>query len=311
MSKKVLIAAPIHHILKDWLEANGYECLIKEKITQQEGEELIKDCVGVITSTRLLLDKTLIDKAEQLRWIGRMGSGMEIIDVPYAKSRGISCYSSPDGNSNAVAEHALGALLSLNKRILKSNEELKQGIWLRDENRGIELDGKTIGIIGFGNTGASFAKKLYGFDVKILVYDKYSNEKVPKYMTNCQNLQEIYDHADIVSFHVPLQDDTRYYMNNGFVERMKKPFILINTSRGEVVDAQALLKGLGNRKISGACIDVWENEPFNNMSENQRSIVDKIMSHPQVIATPHIAGYSVEALYKMSKSLLGKIVMLA
>lgn len=311
MSKKVLIAAPIHHILKDWLEANGYECIVREKITQEEGAALISDCIGVVTSTRLLLDKDLIDKAGQLKWIGRMGSGMEIIDVAYAQSKGIACYSSPDGNSNAVAEHALGALLSLNKRILKSNEELKQGIWLRDENRGVELDGKTVGIIGYGNTGAAFAKKLYGFDVKILVFDKYSDEKVPKYMTSCRSLSEIYDNADIVSFHVPLQDDTRYYMNNGFVEQMKKPFILINTSRGEVVDAQALLKGLESRKISGACIDVWENEPFAKMSDNQRIIVDKIMAHPQVIATPHIAGYSVEALYKMSKSLLGKIVMLA
>lgn len=308
MSGKVLIAAPVHSILTRWLEANGYECVVRERITQAEAMQLVGDCVGVITSTRLQIDKELIDAAPQLRWIGRMGSGMEVIDVPYATKKGIACHASPEGNSNAVAEHALGMLLSLNKRILKSNTEVQNGLWLRDENRGVELEGKTIGIIGFGHTGSSFARKLYGFDINVLVYDKYVRGTVPKYMQECPSLDQIYEQADIVSFHVPLQHDTIHYLNAFFVEKMQKPFVLINTSRGRVVDTKALYDGLLSGKISGACLDVWEEEPLAAMSAEMRDYLNKTAALPQVIVTPHIAGYSVEALYKMSKALLDKIV---
>ncbi len=309
MNRKVLIAAPVHSILTRWLEANGYECLVLEKITQQEAMEIVGECTGVITSTRLQIDKMLIDAAPNLKWIGRMGSGMEVIDLAYAAQKGIACYSSPEGNRNAVAEHALGMLLSLNKKIIKSNTEVKNGLWLREENRGVELEGKTIGIIGYGHTGSSFARKLYGFDVNVLVYDKYLSDVVPKYMEECRSLDKIFAEADIVSFHVPLQHDTIHYLNHDFVEKMQKPFILVNTSRGRVVDTKALYDGLLSGKISGTCLDVWEEEPIAAMSVEMKAYMDKIAGLPQVIITPHIAGYSVEALYKMSKALLDKIVM--
>lgn len=309
MSRKVLIAAPVHNILTRWLEANGYECLVLEKITQQEAMEIVGECTGIITSTRLQIDKILMDAAPNLQWIGRMGSGMEVIDLAYAAKMGIACYSSPEGNRNAVAEHALGMLLSLNKKIIKSNTEVKNGLWLRDENRGVELEGKTIGIIGYGHTGSSFARKLYGFDVNVLVYDKYLSDVVPKYMEECRNLDKIFAEADIVSFHVPLQHDTKHYLNYDFVEKMEKPFILVNTSRGRVVDTKALYDGLLSGKISGACLDVWEEEPIAAMSAEMKAYMDQIAGLQQVIITPHIAGYSVEALYKMSKALLDKIVM--
>ncbi|MBZ0098160.1 MAG: hydroxyacid dehydrogenase [Taibaiella sp.] len=309
MSRKVLIAAPVHSILTRWLEANGYECLVLEKITQQEAMEIVGECTGIITSTRLQIDKMLMDAAPNLQWIGRMGSGMEIIDLAYAAKRGITCYSSPEGNRNAVAEHALGMLLSLNKKIIKSNNEVKNGFWMREENRGVELEGKTIGIIGYGHTGSSFARKLYGFDVNVLVYDKYLSDVVPKYMEECRNLDKIFAEADIVSFHVPLQHDTIHYLSHDFVEKMEKPFILINTSRGKVVDTKALYDGLLSGKISGACLDVLEDEPMTAMSAEIKTYMDQIAGLPQVIITPHIAGYSVEALYKMSKASLDKIVM--
>ncbi|HEY9177124.1 MAG TPA: NAD(P)-dependent oxidoreductase, partial [Flavipsychrobacter sp.] len=266
------------------------------------------DCTGIITSTRLQVNRELMDAAPLLQWVGRMGSGMEVIDLPYAGERGIACYSSPEGNCNAVAEHALGMLLSLNKRIVKSNAEVKEGQWLRDENRGVELEGKTVGIIGFGHTGSSFARKLYGFDVQVLAYDKYVQGGVPKYMEECRSLDRIFEEADIVSFHVPLQPDTRHYFNQAFLEKMRKPFVLINTSRGGVVDTNTLYDGLLSGKIAGACMDVWEEEPISAMSIEMRSFLDKISPMPNVIITPHIAGYSVEALYKMSKALLNKIV---
>ncbi len=308
MSKKVLIAAPVHHILTRWLEANGFECIVKERITQDEAMELVADCTGIITSTRLQVNKELIDAAPLLEWVGRMGSGMEVIDLPYAANKGIACYSSPDGNCNAVAEHALGMLLSLNKKIFKSYNEVRKGIWLRDENRGVELEGKTVGIVGFGHTGSSFARKLYGFDLQVLAYDKYVKGAVPKYLVECDNLDRIYEEADIVSFHVPLQHDTKHYFNREFVQKMQKPFVLVNTSRGGVVDTKALYDGLLSGKITGACIDVWEEEPIAAMSTEIRKYLEEIAGMDNAIITPHIAGYSVEALYKMSKSLLNKIV---
>lgn len=306
---KVLIAAPVHEVLIKGLEQAGYTCVLEEKINQEKALGLIGDCVGVITSTRLQLDNHLLDASPLLKWIGRMGSGMEVIDVPYATQKGVTCYSSPEGNSNAVAEHALGMLLSLQRRILISNTEVQNGKWLREENRGFELEGKTIGIIGFGHTGRTFARKLQNFDMKIFAYDKYDTANFPSYVKKCDTLDPIYKQADIISFHVPLQADTRYYFDAEFVKRIETPFTLVNTSRGAVVDSKALLDGLLSGKVTGACLDVFEQEPPQNMGAEISQIFEQIVKMPQVIVTPHIAGYSFEALYKMSKVLLDKIVI--
>jgi D-3-phosphoglycerate dehydrogenase / 2-oxoglutarate reductase len=308
-ANKVLIAAPVHPVLTEGLQNAGYSCLLHEQISRQQAMELVRDVVGIITSTRLQLDKELIDAAPHLQWIGRMGSGMEVIDVPYAESRGIRCIGSPEGNANAVAEHALGMLLSLNKRIVQAHNEVKQGLWLRDENRGTELEGKTIGIIGFGHTGRAFAKKLMGFDIQILAYDKYNQQGFPDYVTQCETLEPVYEKADIISFHVPLHNDTIHYFSRSFLEKVKKPFILINTSRGAVVDNEILWLGMQQNKICGACIDVWEEEPITTMSMHQQTLLKNIASLSNAVLTPHIAGYSHEAIYKMSKILLDKIVI--
>lgn len=308
MIGKVLVAAPVHRVIIDGLTEAGYECIVNEKIEQEAAIKMAAECTGIVTSTRLQINKELIDNAPGLKWVGRMGSGMEVIDVPYAEQKGISCYSSPEGNSNAVGEHALGMLLSLNKKIVISNAEVKTGQWKRTQNRGIELEGKTVGIIGFGNTGRAFARKLQGFDVKILAYDKLTPENVPEYVQVCESLNIIYDKADIISFHVPLQKDTFFYMDEQFINSMKKPFILVNTSRGKVIDTDDVLKGIDEGKISGVCLDVWEEEPISKMSERVRNNLEKMVMLPNVIITPHIAGYSHEALYKMSKILLDRIV---
>jgi len=305
---KVLIAAPVHAVLTDGLQLAGYECTVYEHIIQATAIELIKDCVGVITSTRLQLNKELIDAAPKLRWIGRMGSGMEVIDMEYALQKNIACFSSPEGNSNAVAEHALGMLLALNKRIVWSDKQIENGIWERDNNRGTELEGKTIGIIGFGHTGRAFAKKLAAFDMQILAYDKYNFNSIPDYVQLCNDLDPIYAQADIISFHVPLQKDTIHYFNDKFIKNMSKAFVLINTSRGLVVNTKTLLNGLEDGKVTGACLDVAEEEPLEKMSGEMKKILHKIVSMPQTVVTPHIAGYSKEALYKMSKILLEKVL---
>lgn len=309
MSRKVLIAAPVHEVLTQGLQAAGYTCVTMEKIAQAQAIEEIKDCVGIVTSTRLQINKVFIDAAPQLEWIGRMGSGMEVIDVGYATDKGIRCHSSPEGNSNAVGEHALGMLLAMNKRIVNASNEVKTGAWKREQNRGIELEGKTIGIIGFGNTGRAFAKKLRGFDVKILAYDKIKPQHIPDGINICDDLALIFSEADIISFHVPLQEDTCYYLDAAFIESMRKQFVLVNTSRGKVVDTKAVEKGLNAGKISAVCLDVWEEEPISAMSADMRKRLDRMSAMRNVIITPHIAGYSHEALYKMSKILLDRIVM--
>lgn len=306
-AEKVLIAAPVHPVLTEGLSKLGYECMIYEDITQQLAFDVIGACAGVITSTRLQLNKALLDAAPLLQWIGRMGSGMEVIDVPYAASKGITCYSSPEGNCNAVGEHAVGMLLALVRRITWSHSEIGAGIWKRDENRGYELEGKTVGIIGFGHTGQAFASKLRGFDMKVLAYDKSVMEHVPAYVEMCESLDRIYNEADIVSLHVSLQPDTVNYFNDEFLVRMKKPFVLINTSRGAVVNTKTLYNGIKAGKISGACLDVFEQEPITRGDKELRNIISELVFMPSVIATPHIAGYTHEALYKMSKVLLEKI----
>lgn len=308
MKGKVLIAAPIHDVLETGLKELDYELFFALDITQTKAKELVKDVVGIVTSTRLQLDKELIDAAVQLKWIGRMGSGMEVIDVDYATAKGIKCFSSPEGNANAVGEHALGLLLSLTKKITSSNIEVKHGEWFREENRGIELERKTIGIIGYGNTGKAFVKKLRGFDMKVLVYDKYKNDRTEDEVIFCDDLQPIYEQADIISFHVPLQADTFHYFNAEFLSKIQKPIILINTSRGTVADVDTLVHGLDSKKIIGVGLDVFEGEPINKMNDNLEEKFMYIASLPNAVITPHIAGYSHEALYKMSKILLEKIV---
>lgn len=304
---KVLIAAPIHEVLSKGLEAEGYHLLQVEDITQTLGLQLIKDCVGIVTSTRLQVNEQMIDAAPDLEFIARMGSGMEVIDVPYAETKGIRCLGSPEGNCNAVAEHALGMLLSLNKRIDKSYHEIKEGKWLRDENRGVELEGKTIGIIGYGNTGMAFAKLLRGFDMNILVYDKYKVIKPESHIVVCNNIEQIQKEADVLSIHVPFQEDTFHLVDAAFIQKFEKPFILINTSRGNVIDSSTLLPFLNNGKIKAMALDVWEEEPLSQMSLDMRNILEELMQYPNFLVTPHIAGYSFEALYKMSIILLQKI----
>jgi D-3-phosphoglycerate dehydrogenase / 2-oxoglutarate reductase len=303
----VLIAAQVHPTMLQVLKEKGYNCIVRETITRAESMALIYDCVGVITSTKLLLDKELLDAAPQLRWVGRMGSGMEIIDVLYAESKNITCVSSPEGNCNAVGEHAVGMLLGITKKIVVANQQLLNGFWKRDENRGFELENRTIGIIGFGHTGQAFAKKLSGFDMNILAYDKYNAAINAGSVKLCSSLEPIFEQAAIVSFHVPLQQDTFHYFNEVFLERMQHKFILINTSRGNVVATGALHQGLKSGKILGACIDVFEHEPFWGTEAPEKLLMQEIIKFPNVLATPHIAGYSDDATRKMTLALLEKL----
>lgn len=308
MKGKVLIAAPIHEVLAQGLATAGYSLVRKEQISQSEAKEILQDCVGVVTSTRLQIDADLIDAAPQLAFIARMGSGMEVIDVPYAQSKGIRCIGSPDGNANAVAEHALGMLLAFNKRMIASNQDLKHGLWLREEHRGEELEGKTIGIIGYGHTGKALARLLAGFGMRILVYDKYVLPSAASHIEVCTSLAQLQQEVDILSLHVPYAADTFHMIDDAFLLNMAKPILLVNTSRGTVIDNQCLLPMLQRGRLRGLLLDVWEEEPFSKMSITNKQIFNELVTLPNVFITPHIAGYSFEALYKMSLRLLEQIM---
>lgn len=302
------MAAPVHPVLTGGLEALGYTLRYPEKLSQAAAPELLRDCAGIITSTRLQLDRALLAAAPALRWIGRMGSGLEVIDLEAAATQGIQVFSSPDGNCNAVAEHALGMLLSLQKKICSSAAEVLAGKWLREENRGEELEGKTVGLIGFGHTGRAFAKLLQGFEVSVLAYDPYNAYPDPAYVQRA-TLAEIQARADVLSFHVPVRPDTRYYFDEVFLAALAKPVVLLNTSRGEVVNSAALEMGINSGQIKAAGLDVWEGEPLSIMPAAEKDRLLSLAQRTTVIITPHIAGYSREALYKMSFSLLRQLAL--
>jgi D-3-phosphoglycerate dehydrogenase len=306
IEKNVIITARVPDLLIEALQRKGFRVMYLPEIIYDELAALIDKAAGIIVTTRIKIDKSILDKAACLNWIGRLGSGMELIDVAYAESKGIQCVSSPEGNRNAVAEHALGMLLNLQKKISSSFDEIKNGKWIREKNRGTELSGKTVGIIGYGNTGSSFARLLSVFNVTVLAYDKnkygFSHDHVKE-----ANLDHICRYADVISFHVPLADDTLHMANAGFFNSLQqKPFI-INTSRGSVVQTSALIHALEQNIVAGAALDVLENEQLSSFTVAQQEEMLYLTKQPNVILTPHIAGYSTQAFNKMSLVILEKL----
>lgn len=308
--KKVLIAAPIHPVLEEQLTAMGYQCDIRPGLSKAAARAIIANYTGIVTSNLLAVDRELIESAVALRWIGRLGSGMDIIDQEAAAERGVLCLSSPEGNANAVAEHALGMLLALKHNILKAHIELGEGKWRREENRGHEIEGMTIGIIGLGHNGSALARKCLALGMEVIAFDSRGNNYDMPGIQAAGGLEPLYA-AEVISFHVPLTPETHHYFDQGFLDKMQRPFTLLNLSRGPVVDIGVLRQGMEAGKISAAALDVWDTEPFWSGSPEFREAAAALLKHPAFIGNPHIAGYTYDALYKMSHTLALKISALA
>lgn len=305
--KKILIIDDFHPVFIETLASNQFEITYLPDIAQNEVIKIAIEYPIIACRSKINFNKDILNGLPDLKCIARGGAGMDNIDEDVAISKQIKLLNAPEGNRNAVAEHTLGLLLNLSNNISSSNNEVKNFCWNREENRGFEIDGKTIGVIGFGNTGTAFVKKLSGFDCEVLVNDiEFDVESKNNYRNS--SLSEIQEKADIVSLHIPLNKSNKYFVNEDFINKFNKNFVLINTSRGKVVKTEAVIKALDSKKLIGFGSDVLENENFTQIDNFEKDLFNNLFTRKNVVVTPHVAGWTKESYFKIGKILAEKIV---
>ncbi len=306
---KCLVVDKMHESIVPMLESAGYDPVYRPNITREEILEIIADFDGLLIRSKTGVDAELIEKAARLRFIGRAGAGLDQLDVDLLNHKGIRILNAPEGNRDALGEHTIGMLLCLFNKIHLANSQVKAGIWDREGNRGVELMGKTVGLIGYGNMGQAFARRLSSFGCKVLAYDKY----VPDFESDfavASNMEAIFNEAEVLSFHTPLTPETRGLFNDSYVAQFKKPFYLVNTARGEVAPFSTIVRGLEEGKIAGAVLDVLENEKLQKLSATQQEHFEILAKSPKVLMTPHVAGWTFESYVKINEVLIDKIKQL-
>lgn len=304
---KVLLLDKNHPLITEQLTAKGFD--LEEDFTSSYEQvlEKIENYEGVIIRSRIPLDASFLEKAKNLKFIARVGAGMENIDVEKAKELNIKLLNSPEGNRDAVAEHCLGMLLVLMNRLFISSQEVKNNIWLREENRGEEIKGKVFGLIGYGNMGKALAKRLSGFGCEVIFYDIKPN--LSDEFARQVSLEELQEKVNILSLHIPLTEETHYLIDENFISNMKENFFFINTSRGKNVKTSALVEALEIGKVKGACLDVleYEKSSFENL-EIKNEDLKCLLNSDKVIITPHIAGWTNESKIKLAQVIVDKIL---
>ncbi len=304
MKGKILIVDELHPVFKENAAALGYEVHDQPLITRAETLAVIADYEGIAVRTKFLIDKELMEAAPNLKFIARAGAGLDNIDESFAKESGITLLNAPEGNMDAVGEHAIGMLLALMNNFRNADVEVRNGTWDREGNRGYELKGKTVGIIGYGFMGRSFAQKLSGFGVQVIAYDKYKTGFSDAYAREV-SMEEIVKHSDVLSLHIPLTKETRQMVDEEYLLHFRKPIFFINTARGEVVSTKAVLSALRDNKIIGAGLDVLEVEKFPGLGA--QDWFNELKSSGKIILTPHVAGWTFESYRKISEVLADKL----
>ncbi|MEP5613110.1 MAG: NAD(P)-dependent oxidoreductase [Cyclobacteriaceae bacterium] len=308
MSKnnKVLIVDKMHESIMPLLSEIGFDPVYEPSIGRDEVKEKIGDYTGLVVRSKLIVDKELVNVADKLKFVARAGAGMDRLDTDYLKQKGIHILNAPEGNRDAVGEHAIGLLLNLLSKITISNDKVKNNLWKREEGRGIELKNKVVGIYGFGNTGESFARKLAGFGCTVVAFDKYKKGFSASYVEEV-SLDEFREKVEILGLHVPLTNETRSFFNKE--ELLKYPLlkVVLNTARGEVLRLDGLLDLLEDGNLLGVGLDVLENEKLDELTESQRETFDRLIALNNVIVTPHVAGWTHESYERINKVLVEKI----
>lgn len=305
MKKNILIVDDIHPIFIDQVETAGYTCDYQPDFKPEEAYPILNNYMGMVIRSKFQVSKEIIDMAPSLKFICRAGAGMDNIDEEYAIGRGIKLINAPEGNSDAVGEHAIGLLLSLINKINTSDAEIRSGKWLREANRGHELKGKTVGIIGYGHMGQSFARKLSGFQVEVIAYDKYKTGFSDAYAREV-SMEEIVKHSDVLSLHIPLTRETNGMVDDEFLFHFKKPIFLINSARGKVVKTTAVLNAIKQNKVVAAGLDVLEVEKFPSLAE--QTWFEELKQQGKILLTPHVAGWTFESYRKISEVMAAKLV---